>query len=107
AEQLYGIELQSSPFSVAELRVSQAVSELGGSLPEGGLNLFVADTLEDPSATETKKLSYTLQLLAEQRHKANKVKLNTDIQVCIGNPPYDDKADRKSTRLNSSHVSTS
>lgn len=95
AERLYGIELQSGPFSVAELRVSQAVSELGGSLPEGGLNLFVADTLEDPSATETKKLSYTLQLLAEQRHKANKVKLNTDIQVCIGNPPYDDKAKGK------------
>jgi len=95
AERLYGIELQSGPFSVAELRVSQAVSEHGGSLPDGGLNLFVADTLEDPSATETKKLSYTLQLLAEQRHKANKVKLNTDIQVCIGNPPYDDKAKGK------------
>ena len=92
AERLYGIELQSGPFSVAELRVSQAVSEHGGSLPEGGLNLFVADTLEDPSATETKKLSYTLQLLAEQRQKANKVKLNTDIQVCIGNPPYAEKA---------------
>ena len=27
AERLYGIELQSGPFSVAELRVSQAVSE--------------------------------------------------------------------------------
>lgn len=92
AERLYGIELQSGPFSVAELRVSQAVVENGGTLPDQGLNLFVADTLEDPSATETKKLSYTLQLLAEQRHKANKVKLNTDIQVCIGNPPYDDKA---------------
>lgn len=95
AERLYGIELQSGPFSVAELRVSQAISELGGSLPERGLNLFVADTLEDPSATETKQLSYTLQLLAEQRHKANKVKLTTDIQVCIGNPPYDDKAKGK------------
>lgn len=92
AERLYGIELQSGPFSVAELRVSQAVVEHGGTLPDHGLNLFVADTLEDPSATDAKKLSYTLQLLAEQRHKANEIKLNADIQVCIGNPPYDDKA---------------
>ena len=95
ANRLYGIELQSGPFSVAELRVSQAIAEYGGSLPADGLNLFVADTLEDPGSTETQRLSYTLQLLAEQRHKANKVKLNTDIQVCIGNPPYDDKAKGK------------
>lgn len=95
AERLYGIELQSGPFSVAELRVSQAVVEHGGTLPDHGLNLFVADTLEDPAATDAKKLSYTLQLLAEQRHKANEIKLNADIQVCIGNPPYDDKAKGK------------
>src|SRR5699024_431776 len=47
AQRLYGIELQSGPFSVAELRLTQAVRDLGGELPEKGLNLYVADTLEN------------------------------------------------------------
>lgn len=93
AERLYGIELQSGPFSVAELRLSQAIREYGGVLPNDGLHLFVADTLEDPTKGSDRQLSYTLQLIAKQREQANKVKLETPIQVCIGNPPYKDKAE--------------
>src|SRR5699024_2901209 len=39
AKRLYGIELQSGPFSVAELRLSQAIQEFGGQLPENGMHL--------------------------------------------------------------------
>lgn len=92
ATRLYGLELQSGPFSVAELRLTQAVRDLGGQTPEGGLNMFVADTLEDPKSGSSRQLSYTLQLIAQQRQQANKVKLEHPIQVCIGNPPYKDKA---------------
>ena len=93
AGRLYGIEIQSGPFSVAELRLTQAVRDMGGTLPEKGLNLYVADTLEDPKSGSSRQLSYTLQLIAEQRQQANRVKLETPIQVCIGNPPYKDKAE--------------
>lgn len=92
AQRLYGIELQSGPFSVAELRLTQAVRDLGGELPEKGLNLYVADTLENPKSGTDRQLSYTLQLIAEQRQQANRMKMQTPIQVCIGNPPYKDKA---------------
>lgn len=92
AQRLYGIEMQSGPFSVAELRLTQAVRDLGGELPENGLNLYVADTLENPQSGTDRQLSYTLQLIAEQRRQANRMKLETPIQVCIGNPPYKDKA---------------
>lgn len=93
AQRLYGIELQSGPFSVAELRLTQAVRDYGGSIPDGGLNLYVADTLEDPKSVSSRQLSYTLQLIAEQRQRANKMKVETPIQVCIGNPPYKDKSE--------------
>lgn len=93
AQRLYGIELQSGPFSVAELRLTQAIRDYGGSLPDGGLNLYVADTLEDPQSGSSRQLSYTLQLIAEQRQRANKMKVETPIQVCIGNPPYKDKSE--------------
>lgn len=93
AKRLYGIELQSGPFSVAELRLTQAVRDMGGTLPAKGLNLYVADTLEDPKSGSSRQLSYTLQLIAEQRQQANLMKLETPIQVCIGNPPYKDKSE--------------
>ena len=93
AKRLYGIELQSGPFSVAELRLSQAIQEFGGQLPEDGMHLYVADTLEDPESGTSRELSYTLQLIAQQRQRANRVKLETPIQVCIGNPPYKDKSE--------------
>jgi hypothetical protein len=92
ANRIYGIELQSGPYSVAELRLTQAIRDMGGSFPENGLKLYVADTLEDPNSASSAQLGYTLQLIAEQRREANKVKLETPIQVCIGNPPYKDKA---------------
>lgn len=92
AENLYGFELQSGSFSVAELRISQAVEELGGALPAEGLNLYVTDTLEDPETTSNRQLSYSLQRIAQQRILANRVKAEKTIQVCIGNPPYKDKA---------------
>lgn len=92
ADRLYGIELQSGPFSVAELRVTSSMLAAGAALPENGLNLFVADTLEDPNVASEQNLSYTAQLIARQRQQANKMKRDRNIQVCIGNPPYKDHA---------------
>lgn len=45
ADRMYGIEIQSGPFSVAELRVSQALKASGAEISPKGLNLYVADTL--------------------------------------------------------------
>ena len=89
---LYGLEIQSAPFSVAELRISSAIRDSGAKFPQHGLNLYVADTLEDPQSASTSQLSYTLQLVAKQRQLANKMKRERNIQVCIGNPPYADHA---------------
>lgn len=92
AERLYGIELQSGPFSVAELRVTNTLRDYGATLPSDGLHLYVADTLEDPSVAGAQDLSYSAQLIAQQRTRANEMKREKNIQVCIGNPPYKDHA---------------
>lgn len=92
ADRLYGIELQSGPYSVAELRVSQAIKDAGAQISQNGLNLYVADTLEDPYSASEHQLSYTLQLIAQQRIKANLIKREKNIQVVIGNPPYKEKS---------------
>lgn len=93
AKNLYGFELQSGPFSVAELRLNQTLKELGADIPEDGLNLYVADTLGDPYAKQKPVNGNTLRLLSQLSNKATKVKREVPIQVCIGNPPYKDKAE--------------
>jgi hypothetical protein len=92
AARLYGIELQSGPFSVAELRLSEAMKAEGARVPDGGLNMYVADTLEDPYSASSRELSYTEQLIARQRQQANRVKREVNVQVSIGNPPYREKS---------------
>lgn len=93
AKNLYGFELQSGPFSVAELRLNQTLKEMGAEVPEGGLNLYVADTLSDPYAKQKPVNGNTLRLLSQLSNKATRVKREVPIQVCIGNPPYKDKAE--------------
>ena len=93
ANNLYGFELQSGPFSVAELRLNQTLREMGGDVPEDGLNLYVADTLSDPYAKQKPVNGNTLRLLSQLSNKATRVKREVSIQVCIGNPPYKDKAE--------------
>lgn len=93
AKNLYGFELQSGPFSVAELRLNQTLKELGADIPEDGLNLYVADTLSDPYAKQKPVNGNTLRLLSQLSNKATRVKREVPIQVCIGNPPYKDKTE--------------
>ncbi|MGW9494189.1 type ISP restriction/modification enzyme [Streptomyces prasinus] len=92
ASRLYGFELQMGSFAVAELRASDLLKKYGVPVPEGGLNLFVTDTLDNPYAEE-EYLASTYEALARSRRRANKVKADTPITVVAGNPPYDDKAE--------------
>ena len=88
ANRLYGIELMVGPYAVAQLRLSQAIQAEGGSLPEGGLNLYLADTLEAPEAPPLEQ-PFFYERLAEERKKAADLKSKQPILVVLGNPPYD------------------
>jgi len=88
AGRLYGIELMVGPYAVAQLRLSQALQAEGGSLPEGGLNLYLADTLEAPEAPPLER-EFFYERLAEERKKAADLKSKQPILVILGNPPYD------------------
>ena len=103
AENLYGFELQSGPFSVAELRLNQTLKELGAEVPKDGLNLYVADTLYDPYSRAKPMSGNTLRLLYQLSNKATRVKREVPIQVCIGNPPYKDKAQGMGGWVESGH----
>ncbi|MBV2357484.1 N-6 DNA methylase [Streptomyces sp. J2-1] len=92
APRLYGFELQMGPFAVAELRASDLLKRYGAVPPDGGLNLFVTDTLDNPFV-EDEYLASTYGALSDSRRRANDVKANVPVTVVIANPPYDDKAE--------------
>lgn len=87
AERIAGFELQTGPYAVAELRATEQLNRYQAVPPDGGLKLFVTDTLDDPNAAETQFRS-ALQLIAASRRRADEIKARANVTVVIGNPPY-------------------
>jgi Type ISP C-terminal specificity domain/N-6 DNA Methylase len=91
AERLVGFELQMGPYAVAELRAADRLAFHKATPPPGGMHLYVTDTLDDPYAPQ-RHLGSGMQLIADSRRRANKVKAKTNVTVVIGNPPYKELA---------------
>lgn len=89
ASRLYGFERMIGPYAVAQLRLTRAVLDEGGHLPEGGLRVYLTDTLENPQGSTLHDLGMVYERLAEEGERAREVKNKVPILVCIGNPPYD------------------
>lgn len=87
AERIIGIEKQAGPYAVAEMRVAELLARHKATTPNGGLRLYVADSLDDPYK-EVSHLAATLEPIARSRRMANEVKASTPVMVVIGNPPY-------------------
>lgn len=91
ASRLVGIEIQTGPFAVAELRVAEALHRYDAGIPADGLRLYVADTLDNPFA-EQAHLAATLAPIAASRKGANEMKAHEPVVVVLGNPPYRERA---------------
>ena len=88
ARQIFGFEIMTGPYAVSDLRVSRAIEDAGGTLPPDGAGVYLADTLESPTANPP---NYPMMYaaIAEQHERARKVKAGVPVIVCLGNPPYD------------------
>jgi len=90
ASNFHGFEILVGPYAVAHLRVAQRILERGGTLPENGVQVYLADTLESPYVPGGgKQTSLTHKKLSEESERARRVKAEERVLVCIGNPPYD------------------
>jgi Type ISP C-terminal specificity domain/N-6 DNA Methylase len=90
AANFHGFEILVGPYAVAHLRVAQRILEYGGSLPDDGVHVYLADTLESPFVPgKGKQTSLTHKKLSEESERARRVKAEERVLVCIGNPPYD------------------
>jgi len=84
---LNGFEILVGPYSVAHLRIAQRLRGLG--VVDTPPRIFLTDTLESPNGLPDFTASILQERLTEERRRAQKVKRDTRVVVCIGNPPYD------------------
>ncbi|WP_211265275.1 type ISP restriction/modification enzyme [Actinacidiphila oryziradicis] len=87
AGRVAGFELQMGPYAVAELRTAEQLNRYQAAPPNGGIKLYVTDTLDDPYVAAT-QFRPALRLIAAARRKANEIKARSNVTVVIGNPPY-------------------
>ncbi len=92
ANNIHAFEILVGPYAVAHLRFSQRILEEKGALPNDGAHVYLTDTLEPPNASPPGHLPLIYKMLGEEHKRAQKVKAETPVLVCIGNPPYDRQA---------------
>jgi predicted helicase len=85
---VHAFEILVGPYAVAHLRLTQQIVAEGGTLPKDGVHVYLTDTLESPFAPPP-HYPTLYRPLGEEHEKARKVKAETPVIVCIGNPPYD------------------
>ena len=86
-ERLNGFEVLVGPYSVAHLRMAQRLRSLG--VTDTPPRIFLTDTLESPNSLPDFTASILQERLTDERRRAQQVKKDTRVVVCIGNPPYD------------------
>ena len=84
---LNGFEILVGPYSVAHLRIAQRLRDLG--VTDAPPRIFLTDTLESPNTLPDFTASILQERLTDERRRAQQVKKDTRVVVCIGNPPYD------------------
>ncbi len=87
AGRLNGFELLVGPYSVAHLRVSQRLRDAG--VTDRAARIYLTDTLESPNRLPKFPASMLQERLTEERKRAQRVKKDVRVFVCLGNPPYD------------------
>ena len=87
AERLNGFEILVGPYAVSHLRISQRLRDAG--VTDVPPRIYLTDTLESPNRLPDFTASILQQSLTDERKRAQEIKKDTRVFVCIGNPPYD------------------
>ena len=87
ADRLYAFEILVGPYSVAHLRLAQRLKEAG--IADAVPKVYLTDTLESPYQMSEFTASVLQAHMTEERSRAQQVKKDTRVFVCLGNPPYD------------------
>ena len=90
AHRLLAFEMLPGPYAVAHLRLGQRLAEMADALfRPPHTRVYLTDTLEDPHGQVPQAALWGDQeVLAVERAKAAKVKIEQPVTAILGNPPY-------------------
>ncbi len=88
ARNFHAFEYMVGPYAVAHLQITKLLQDAGATFPENGIRVFLTDTLDNPDA-DPPRFSLAEKQIVEEHTRAQKIKRDTRILVCMGNPPYD------------------
>jgi len=85
----YGFEYLVAPYAVAHLKLSQLLKDCGYQFKDSErLQIYLTDTLDD---SEHKSVTL-FPVISDEGKKANKVKIEEQLLVITGNPPYSNRS---------------
>ena len=85
----YGFEYLIAPYTIAHLKLSQFLKENNYNLESNErLKVYLTDTLDN---SKHHALSY-FQKITKEGQEASKIKLEEDVLILMGNPPYSSKS---------------
>ena len=87
AKNMHGFEIMVGPYTVAHLRLAQAFNSEGAALSDDGVQIYLTDTLESPNAPPLEP-PFMYKGWEREHNRARRVKKETPVLVCMGNPPY-------------------
>ncbi len=87
SKRLHAFELLVGPYAVAHLRISQRLRD--GGVTDASANVYLTDTLESPNTPSEGTRTLLQEQIGRDRERAQRVKRDVPIVVCLGNPPYD------------------
>ena len=87
AGRLHAFEILVGPYAVAQLRLTQRLREFG--VTDRNPLVYLADTLESPNLQSRLQQGVFYEDLTREHERARRVKRETRVFVCLGNPPYD------------------
>lgn len=82
--QMHAFEIMLAPYAVAHLKVALELHD--GGVEDQQLGILLTDTLQRGRAAQ---LSFEPDAISIEGERADKVKFNDHVTVCIGNPPYE------------------
>ncbi|MCZ7616576.1 MAG: N-6 DNA methylase [Ignavibacteriaceae bacterium] len=95
---LHGFELMMSPYTIAHLKLSMTLKDLGFKhFNERRLGIYLTNSLEESDPQQVLITGFGFaESIAEESKEAGLIKNETPIMVVIGNPPYSVSSENKS-----------
>ncbi|MBR5034148.1 MAG: DNA methyltransferase [Bacteroidales bacterium] len=83
---LHGFEILMASYTIAHLKLSLTLKATGyAEQMKGRLNIFLTNSLEEATPWASNLFA---QWLADEAYQASRIKSETPVMICIGNPPY-------------------